>query len=46
MRDAEIDALNDPLPSLRENIRAYDPKDVFKMEEYGLFHQILPDKTI
>ena len=43
---ADVAAINDALPGLRATIRSYAPRDVFNMDETGLFYCLAPDRTI
>lgn len=44
--DADIETLDTELPTLKEIVRSYDPKDVFNAAECGLFYSMPPDRAI
>lgn len=44
--DADLHAINDQLPSLRETLQSYDVKDIFNADECGLNYRMAPDTTV
>ena len=43
---ADVKAIEIALPELQSAIKQYSPKDVFNMDETGLFYCLTPDRTI
>lgn len=43
---ADVSAIEAALPELRAAIKEYAPRDVFNMDETGLFYCLAPDRTI
>lgn len=44
--DADLEAVRNELPLIKEKVRQYQPKDIFNCDESGLFYKMAPDKTI
>jgi hypothetical protein len=43
---ADVAAIEAALPDIQSEIQGYSPKDVFNMDETGLFYCLSPDRTI
>ena len=43
---APVEGYEEQLARIKSRILAYDPNDVYNMDETGLFYNLSPDKTI
>jgi hypothetical protein len=44
--DAQMDGVEDQLAILQERFKVYSHRDIYNMDETGLFYNLAPDKTI